>query len=106
MLTGVTVLATGALSLAQAHGRFSTGVGSMLLMYGLVVLLLGVAALRGVPAVRGAVVAAGLLHVIVVASMAANGAPSLWWLELPLVLTLGAALVLIPPPKSSAVSSS
>lgn len=92
LLVGLALVIVGVAVVAQLHGVFSIGVGAMLLLYGLLVAAIGSVALRGRTWATGPVVAAAVLHVLVVVAVAGNANP-LWWAALlPLLATVAAGV--------------
>ena len=80
--------------IAQMHGRFSIGVGSMLVLYGLLVTAIAWMGWKRHPLAFGLMVSATVLHILVVGSTA-NGS-KVWWLwlvEIPLVATIVCLMV-------------
>ena len=93
-LVAATALAVvGIVVVAQWHGLFSVGVGAMLLLYGLLVLFIGLAALRGRTWASGPVIAAAILHILVVAAIAGQASPWWWAMLLPLAVTAVAGVL-------------
>lgn len=89
-LSGVAFVAVGAVAFAQGHGRFSWGVGSVLVVYGLLVMLLAILLWRRVALAQGLVIASSLLHIGVLWSVASGE----WaWLVRGLILIPLAAVV-------------
>ncbi|MGJ6979402.1 hypothetical protein ACSDQ9_02560 [Aestuariimicrobium soli] len=93
LLAAMALVAVGVAVVAQVHGIFSVGVGAMLLLYGLMVGAIGVVAVRGRGWSSGAVVAAAVLHVLVVVAIARHANPWWWALLVPLVATAVAGVL-------------
>ncbi|WP_022910394.1 hypothetical protein [Aestuariimicrobium kwangyangense] len=95
-LTGAAAAALvvlGVVVAAQRHGIFSVGVGVMLLLYGLLVGAVAWWARRGRLWTTGPMVAAALLHLLVVVAIAPDANAWWWALVLPLAMTAALALV-------------
>ena len=93
-LAGAGLTAVGLGAMLQFHGRFSLGVGLMLVLYGLGVMAAAWLGYKRHLLAFGAMVSVTLLHIAVVASTARGSrATWLWWFEIPLVVTLVCLLV-------------
>ncbi|WP_203566325.1 hypothetical protein [Aestuariimicrobium ganziense] len=92
LVTALLLLVVAVGTLAQGHGTFSVGVGAMLVLYSLLVGALGLFALRGALALTGMVIAAAVLHLLVVGSTAVNDAAWMWWTTPVLLATLVAGI--------------
>ena len=98
VLVGAAGLALALLGLGtiiQWHGRFSLGVGAMLVLYGLGVLGIAWLGRRRHPLAFGAMTAASVLHALVVVSTARGSGA--WWLWLLLVPVLATLVCLMAP---------
>lgn len=88
-LVGAAITLVGVASILQFHGRFSLGVGAMLVLYGLMVLAAAWLGRGRHPLAFGAMTTVSLLHATVIASTA-NGSDA-WWLWpflVPVIVTL------------------
>lgn len=85
-------LIVGIGALVQRHGRFSAGVGAMLLLYGAFVALAAWGAWRGASLSRGGIVTAALIHLFMGQSIARNGQPLAWLAFALALVTLVAAV--------------
>lgn len=94
-LTGAALVLLGILTMLQRHGRFSVGVGGMLVLYGLGVIGLAWLGQRRHPLAFGAMTAATVLHALVVVSTARGS--GVWWLWLVLVPVLVTLVCLMWP---------
>lgn len=81
-----------AMSLASAHGQFSTQVALMLVMWGVLVAVAGAGLWALKPWSRGAVVAVGLLHLFAFGQMAPSAPAAAAGAALALVAVVGGVL--------------
>jgi hypothetical protein len=77
-LVGAVVAALGVGTVAQLHGRFSAGVGVMLLVYAAVLAWVGWSAWTLRFYARGMLVGTGLLHLFLAVSSMAAGNVAIW----------------------------
>lgn len=63
---------------ATSHGQFSGGIAAVLVVYAVLVAAVAWLAWRGVSAATGMLVAIGVLHLLVVVSLARAGGAPLW----------------------------
>lgn len=94
-LSAMVLAGVGVGSIVAGHGRFSIGVGTMLIGYALIVALLGRWLLRRVSWADGPLVASGILHLIVVISLVGSGAP-VWILSLAVLAGVSVVGALLP----------
>lgn len=81
-------------SMLQQHGRFSIGVGAMLVIYGLFVGFAALAGWRAWPLARGGMVSLALLHLMSSVSIARGSGTAWMWLSAALALATVVAAVM------------
>lgn len=89
-VAGLALVAVGVVSVLQFHGRFSLGIGAMLLIYGASVIGVAWLGRRHHPLAYGAMTFVTILHGFVIGSTAyGSRAWWLWLLLVPVVFTIG-----------------
>ncbi len=96
-----TIVVIGIGSIVQWHGRFSAGVGIMLLAYGAILAWIGWAAWTCRFYVRGALVASSLLHLLLALSSLGAGNVLVWLLVAALNLVI--LVCAFAPPTTAAL---
>ncbi|WP_245935240.1 hypothetical protein [Acidipropionibacterium virtanenii] len=94
-LSALALAGVGVGSVVAGHGRFSIGVGAMLIGYAMIVALIAWWVVRRVAWADGPLVASGTLHLVVVISLMASGAPR-WVLVLAVLAGVAVVTALLP----------
>ena len=77
-LFALAIIGIGLATALQRHGRFSAGVGAMLLIYGVFVAAVAWAGWRALPLARGGIVTGAIIHAMVAWTTARTGQPWAW----------------------------